>query len=124
MRNAILAGIAGSIASRCPLASVVTRLLGAALLATFASVAFDSADAASKENHPTAGVPGEVRLSGAVLMPAGSYTAADVRSITALPVGQAIRRGSTDPGKHDPLRTVVVQPPRKGGGRVVLITYY
>ena len=101
----------------------MNRLLGAALLAAFASVALDSANAASKDNQPTAGPSGEVRLSGVVLMPAGSYTAADVRSIIALPAGQVIRRGSPDPGKHDALRTVVVQPPRKGGGRVVLITY-
>jgi hypothetical protein len=101
----------------------VTQLLGAALLTAFALVAIDGADAASKEKHPTTGPPGEVRFNGAVLMPAGSHATADVRSITALPAGQIIRRGSTDPGKHDPLRTIVVQPPRNAGKRVVLITY-
>ena len=101
----------------------MTQLLGAALLTAFALVAIDGADAASKEKHPTTGPPGEVRFNGAVSMPAGSQATADVRSITALPAGRIIRRGSTDPGKHDPLRTIVVQPPRNAGKRVVLITY-
>lgn len=99
------------------------HLIAAALVAAFALAAFDGADAASKENGPTSAPASVVRFNGAVLMPAGSHAAADVRSVTALPAGQIIRRGSTDPGKHDPLRTVVVQPPRKAGGRVVLITY-
>ena len=101
----------------------MTQLLGASLLAAFALIAVNGADAASKEKHPTSGPPGEVRFNGAVSMPAGSQATADVRSITALPAGRIIRRGSTDPGKHDPLRTIVVQPPRNAGKRVVLITY-
>lgn len=67
--------------------------------------------------------PREIRFNGAVLVPAGSHAVADVHSATSLSLGRIIRRGSADPGRHDPPRTMVVLPPRNAGVRVVLITY-
>lgn len=123
MRNTILAWIAESLASRASLASVMTRLAPAALLTAFALIAVDGTDAAQRKNDAVPARSGEVRFSGAILVPAGSHATADVRSVAPLPPGRIIRRGSADPGKQDPLRTVVVLPPRKAGVRVVLITY-
>jgi len=123
MRNTVLAWIAESLASRASLASVMTRLAQAALLTALALFAFDGTDAAPRKNLAASAPPGEVRFSGAVLVPAGPHAAADVHSVAPLPPGRIIRRGSADPGKRDPLRTVVVLPPRKTGVRVVLITY-
>ena len=123
MRNTILAWIAESLASRASLASVMTRLAPAALLTAFALIAVDGTDAAQWKDDAASARSGEVRFSGAILVPTGSRAAADVRSVAPLPPGQIIRRGSADPGKHDPLRTIVVLPTRRGGVRVVLITY-
>lgn len=122
MRNTILAWVAESLASRASLASIMIRLAPAALLTALALVAFDGTDAAERKND-AAPRSGEVQFNGAIVVPAGSHTAADVRSAAPLPPGRIIRRGSADPGKRDPLRTVVVLPPRKAGVRVVLITY-
>lgn len=123
MRNTILAWIAESLASRASLASVMTRLAPAALLIALALIAFDDIDAAPRKNNAATGPPGEVRFNGAVLIPAGAHATADVRSVAPLPLGRVVRRGSADPEKRDPLRTVVVPPPRKTHVRVVLITY-
>jgi len=101
----------------------MTRL-APALLVVVALIAFDDGiDAAPSENDATFAPPSEIRFNGAVVVPAGSHAVADAHSVASLPSGQTIRRGSTDQGRHDPLRTVVVLPPRKGDARVVVITY-
>jgi len=46
-----------------------------------------------------------------------------MRGRIPLPPGRVVLRGSADPGKRDPLRTVVVLAPHKAGVRVVPITY-
>jgi hypothetical protein len=101
----------------------MTRLAPAALLTALALVAFDGTDAAQKKNDAAPARSGEVRFNGAIVVPAGSHAAADVHSVASLPPGRIIRRGSANPEKRDPLRTVVVLPPRKAGVQVVLITY-
>jgi len=101
----------------------MTRLAPAALLIALALIPFDGIDAAPSENDTTYAPPGEIRFNGAVVVATGSHAIADAHSVASLPSGQTIRRGSADPGRHDPLRTVVVLPPRKAGVRVVLITY-
>lgn len=101
----------------------MTRLAPAALLMVVALVAFDGIDAAPSKNDAASAPPSEIRFNGAILVPAGSHTVADVHSIASLPPGRIIRRGSTDAGRHDPPRTVVVLPPRNAGLRVVMITY-
>lgn len=119
-----MAWIAKSLASRASLAPIMTRLAPAALLTAFALIALDGADAAPGKSDAASAPPGEVRFNGEVLLvPAGSHAAADVRSIAPLPPGRVIRRGSANPEKRDPPRTVVVLPPRKPSVRVVLITY-
>lgn len=123
MRNTVLAWIAESLASRASLASVMTRLAPAALVTALALIAFDGSDAAQKKNGAATAPPGEIRFNGSVLVPAGTHTAADVRSVARLPLGRAVRRGSAGPNQHNPLRTVVVLPARKTSTRVVLITY-
>src|SRR5690348_6448207 len=123
MRNTILAWVAESLASRASLASIMIRLAPAALLTALALVAFDGTDAAERKNDAAPPRSGEVRFNGAIVVPAGSHTAADVHDVASLPPGRIIRRGSADPAKRDPLRTVVVLPPRKAGVRVVLLTY-
>lgn len=100
----------------------MTRL-APALLVVVALVAFDGIDAAPSENDADFAPPSEIRFNGAVVVPAGSHAVADAHSVASLPSGQTIRRGSADPGRHDPLRTVVVLPPREGDVRVVVITY-
>lgn len=101
----------------------MTRLARTALLTAFALAAVDTLDAAPGKNDSTSTPPADVRFHGAVLAPTGSNATADVASVAALPPGRMIRRGSADPQKHDPPRTVVVLPPRQTGARVVLITY-
>lgn len=101
----------------------MTRL-APVLLVVVALIAFDDGiDAAPIENDATFAPSAEIRFSGAVVEPAGSHAVADVHSVASLPFGQAIRRGSADPQGHDPLRTVIVLPPREGDVRVVVITY-
>lgn len=101
----------------------MTRLAPAALLTALALSAFDGTDAAPGKNDAATAPPGEIRFSGSVVVPAGTHAADDVRSIALLPPGRVIRRGSADPEKRDPPRTVVVLPPQKTGVRVALITY-
>ena len=97
--------------------------LTSALLVVVALIAFDGIDAAASENDANLDPPSEIRFTGAVVVPAGSHAVADAQSVASLPSGQTIRRGSTDPARHDPPRAVVVLPPRKGDARVVVITY-
>ena len=117
-----MAGVAEPLASGDSLASVMNRL-APGLLMVVALVAFDGIDAAPSEDDAVFAPPSEIRFSGAVLVPAGSHAVADVHSASSLSPGRIIRRGSADSGRHDPLRTVVVLPPRQSGVRVVLITY-
>jgi len=118
-----LAWIAESLARSNSLASVVTRLARVALLAIVALIVCGGTGAAPKKSDATSAPPGVVRFNGAVSVPAGAHAAADVHSVATLPPGRVIRRGNADPGKHDPLRSVVVLPPRNADVRVVLITY-
>lgn len=97
--------------------------LAPALLVVVALAAFDGIDAAPSENDAAFAPPSEIRFSGAVVVPAGSHAVADAQSVASLASGRTIRRGSADPAKHDPPRTVVVLPPRKAYARVVVITY-
>lgn len=117
-----MAGIAESPASGNLLASVMSRL-ATALLVVVALIAFDGIDAAQSEDDAASASPSEIRFVGAVLVPAGLHAAADASSVASLPPSRTIRRGSSDPGRHDPPRTVVVLSPRKADVRVVMITY-
>lgn len=99
------------------------KRLASALMVVAALIAFDGIDAATSGNDAAFDPPNEIRFTGAVVVPAGSHAVADAQSVASLPSGQAIRRGSADPARHDPPRTVVVLPPRKGDARVVVITY-
>jgi len=93
------------------------------LLAAAVLIACDGIDAAQSENDAAPAAFGEIRFSGAVMVPAGIHADADAQSVAALPSGRSIRRGKGDPEKHGPPRTVVVLPPREAGVRVVVITY-
>lgn len=102
----------------------MTCLVPAALLAAFLLVAFDGADAApSRESDVVSNSSGDVRFTGAIVVPTASSITDDVRGAASLPVGRIIRRGSTDFSKHDPPRSVVVQPAREQRVQVVLISY-
>lgn len=101
----------------------MTRLARGALLAVVALIVCGGTGAAPKQNHATSAPPGVVRFNGGVSVPAGAQATSDVHSVATLPPGRVIRRGNADPGKHDPLRSVVVLPPRNSVVRVVLITY-
>jgi hypothetical protein len=100
----------------------MTRL-APTLLAVVAMIAFDGIDAAPSDNDAAHAPTGEIRFTGAIVEPTETHVFADARSIASLPPGQVVRRGSVDPTKHDPPRTVVVLPPREQGERVVVITY-
>lgn len=121
MRNAILAWVAESTASRASLATVVIRLALVAFLVAFALIVLR--DAGAHGSDATSASSGEVQFSGAIVAPTSSHAAADAQRASALPAGQIIRRGSTDHEERDPRRTVVVLPPREAGARVVLISY-
>ncbi|HVX04010.1 MAG TPA: hypothetical protein VHA71_02705 [Rhodanobacteraceae bacterium] len=99
------------------------RLALIALLIAFALVAFDGTDAAPRKKDAASASSGAIRFTGAVMTPAGAHAPDDMQSVASLPPGQIIRRGSPDPRKRGPLRTVVLLPPRKSGLRVVLITF-
>lgn len=101
----------------------MTRL-APALLVVVGLVAFDGIEAARGDNDAAAAAPSsEIRFTGAVLVPAGSHADADAHDVASLPPGRAVRRGSADAARHDPLRTVTMLPPREGDVRVVVITY-
>lgn len=102
----------------------MTALVPAALLAAFALIAFDGADAASsRESDTVSNSSGDVRFSGAIVVATASGITNDVQGVASLPIGRIIRRGSTDFSKHDPPRSVVVQPAREERVQVVLISY-
>lgn len=97
--------------------------LAPVLLVVVALIAFDGTDAAPSEDDAASAPPSEIRFVGAIVVPAGLHAVADARSVALLPPGRTIRRGRSDPRRHDPPRTVVVLPPRKADVRVVMITY-
>lgn len=97
--------------------------LASILLIGVALVAVDAVDAAPSESDAIFAPPSEIRFNGAVMAPAGIQSDADVRSVASLPSGRMVRRGSADPDGHDPLRTIVVLPPREADLPVVVITY-
>lgn len=102
----------------------MTCLVPAALLAVFALIAFDGADAASpQESDAVSNSSGDVRFSGVIVVPTASSIGNDAQEAASLPIGRIIRRGSTGFEKGNPLRTVVVQPARGEHVRVVLVSY-
>jgi hypothetical protein len=123
MWNTVLAWITESLACDDSLVNVMTRLAPAALLMLIALAAFDDLAAAPGKNDAAPVPQSQIRFYGAVVVPAGSHTVADVHSVASLSPGRIVRLGSAAPGSDDPPRTVTVLPPRKPSMRVVLITY-
>ena len=101
----------------------MTRLAPAALLMLIALAAFDDLAAAPGKNDAAPVPQSQIRFYGAVVVPAGSHTVADVHSVASLSPGSIVRRGNSDGGSDDPPRTVTMLPPGTPSVRVVLITY-
>lgn len=102
---------------------MIRLALVAALIAFALIVLRDAGAAAARGSDTTSASSGEVRFSGAIVVPTSSHATADAQRAAALPPGRIIRRGSSDLEGRDPQRTVVVLPPRKAGVRVALISY-